>query len=166
MVSDTTRNAVWQELLDAARLARYYASLADRHRKKRRAVQFLLMVAATSGIIGLLGLLPEFVQRAAVAAIAIVVAWDFFGDYARKAAVLHTICIECNRLASQWQKLWLEIDRPDLEDADALRQCEMLGQRLIDVTGQAGLVGVTVDAKLNQTCAADTYKVMRERFAA
>lgn len=166
MVSDTTRNAVWQELLDAARLARYYASLADRHRRKRRIVQFLLMAAATSGIIGLLGLLPEFVQRAAVAAIAIVVAWDLFGDYAKKAAVLHTISIECNRIHSQWQNLWLEIDRPDLEDADALRQCEMLGRRLIEITGQAGLVGVDVDAKLNKTCAADTYKVMRERYAA
>ena len=166
MVSDTTRNAVWQELLDAARLARYYASLADRHLRKCRINRFLLMAAATCGIVGLLDPGLAFMQQAGAAAVAILVVCDFFGDFAKKAAVLHTICIECNRLESQWQDLWLEIDRPDLEDADALRQCEMLGQRLIDVTGQAGFVGVTVDAKLNQTCAADTYKVMRERFAA
>lgn len=169
MVSETTRNAVWQELLNAARLVRYYSSLADRHRRNGRIIQFLLMAAATSGIAGLLDLLPAFIQQtaaaAAAAAVAILVVCDFFGDYAWKAAVLHVICIECNRIESQWQTLWLEIDRPDLEDADALRQCETLGRRLNEITGQAGLVGVAVDAQLNKTCAEDTYKVMQERYA-
>ena len=165
MVSDTTRNAVWQELLDAARLVRYYSSLADRHRRKQRIMQILLMAAAISGIAALLDPLPAFMAQIAVAAIAILVTWDFFGDYARKAAVLHVICIECNRIESQWQTLWLEIDRPDLEDTDALRQCETLGRRLNEITGQAGLVGVAVDAQLNKTCAEDTYKVMQERYA-
>lgn len=165
MVSDTIRNAVWQELLDAARLVRYYASLADRHRRKRRIIQLLLMAAAASGIVGVLDPVPAIMQPTAIAAIAILVAWDFFGDYARKVAVLHVICIECNRIETQWQTLWLEIERPDLEDADAIRQCEMLGQRLNEVTGQAGMVGIQVDAQLNKTCAEDAYKVMRERFA-
>lgn len=165
MVSDTIRNAVWQEILDAARLARYYARLADRHRRKRRTIQLLLMAAAASGIVGVLDPVPAIIQPTAIAAVAILVAWDFFGDYARKAAVLHVICIECNQIETQWQTLWLEIERPDLEDRDAIRQCEMLGQRLNEVTGQAGMVGIQVDARLNKTCARDAYKVVQERFA-
>ena len=165
MVSDTTRNAVWQELLDAARLVRYYTNLADRYLKKRRTMQFLLIAAAASGIAGLLGPLPEFISRAAAAAVAILVVWDVFGDYARKAAVLHAISIECNRIESLWHALWLEIDRSDLEDADVLGQCKTLGQSLNDVTGRAGLVGVEVDAELNVSCAEETYKVMQERYA-
>lgn len=165
MVSETTRNAVWQELLDAARLVRYYTSLADRHCRKRRIMQSLLLAAATSGLVGLLGPLPEFMLQTAAATVAILVAWDSFGDYARKAAVLHAICIECNRIEGLWQRLWLEIDRPDLKDTDVLRQCETLGQRLNEITGQAGLVGVPVDAQLNKTCAEDAYKALQARYA-
>ena len=165
MVSETTRNEVWQELLDAARLLRYYETLSDRHRRKHRIIQVLLMAAATSGIATVLDLMPGFTQQIAGAAVAILVVWDFNGDYARKAAVLHAISIECNRLESRWHKLWLEIDRPDLDDADALHQCEILGQRLLDITSQAGPAGVEIDAELNRTCAEDAYKVMQERYA-
>lgn len=165
MVSDTIRNAVWQELLDAARLARYYASLADRHRRKRRIIQLLLMAAATSGIVGVLDLVPAFMQQAAFAAVAILILWDLIGDYAGKAAVLDTIRIECTLLENQLLTLWLEVDQSDMEDADARRQCNTLRQGLSDATEPAGKVGVTVDARLNKTCAEDAYKVMQERFA-
>ena len=165
MVSETTRNEVWQELLDAARLLRYYETLSDRHRRKHRIIQVLLMAAATSGIATVLDLMPGFTQQIAGAAVAILVVWDFNGDYAKKAAVLHAIYIECSRLESRWHKLWLEIDRPDLDDADALHQCEILGQRLLDITSEAGPAGVEIDAELNRTCAEDAYEVMRERYA-
>ena len=148
MVSETTRNEIWQQFLDVARLLRYYTSLSNRHRRKQQLIRILLMAAATSGIVTLLDLLPAFMQELAAAAVAILVVWDSLGDYARKAAVLHAICIECNRLESRWHKLWFEIDRPDLDDADALHQCDELGQRLLDITSQAGPAGVEIDAEL------------------
>lgn len=164
--SETTRNEVWQDLLDAARLSRYYQNLADRHQRRRRTIQFLLLAAATSGIATLQDLLPDPTQQIAAAAVAILVVWDFFGDHARKAAVLYAIRLECKRLESQWQKLWAAINRSALDDAEAIRQCEQLGQRLNEITGQAGLVGVEVDEELNRTCAEDAYKVVQERNAA
>lgn len=131
-------------------------------------IQFLLMAAATSGIVGLLDLLPPVMQQAAAAAaaaaVAILVVWDFFGDYAGKAAILHGVCTECTRLENQLLTLWSEIDESDMEDADARRQCNMLRQGLSDATEPAGKVGVTVDAKLNKACTADTYRVMQERY--
>lgn len=57
------------------------------------------------------------------------------------------------------------INRSALDDAEAIRQCEQLGQRLNEITGQAGLVGVEVDEDLNRTCAEDAYKVVEERNA-
>ncbi len=33
MVAEQTRNAIWQELLDVARLVRYYEALSDQHRR-------------------------------------------------------------------------------------------------------------------------------------
>ena len=165
MVSETTRNEVWQELLDASRLVRYYSKLSDRHSRNRRIVQFLLMAAATGGIATLVDLLPQFIQQIAAAAVAILVAWDFFADYAKKAAVLHAILIECNRLEGEWGDLWVGIDRSDLDDADVRQQCVLLGARLNDVTARAGLVGVHEDAELNKKCAEDAYTVMQDRYA-
>lgn len=165
MVSATTRNAVWQELLDAARFVRYYGELADRHRRKRWTIQFLLMVAATSGVAALLDPLPAFIHQVAAAAVAILVVWDFFGDYARKAAVLDVVRAECTRVENQLVTLWLEIDAIEAEDSDVLRQCNTLRQRLSDATDKPGQVGVTVKAKLNETCTVDAYKVVEERYA-
>ena len=123
------------------------------------------MAAAASGIVGVLDPVPAIVQPTAIAAIAILVAWDFFGDYARKAAVLHGVCTECTRLENQLLTLWSEIDESDIEDADARRQCNTLRQGLSDATEPAGKVGVTVDAKLNKACARDAYMFVQERFA-
>ena len=165
MVSETTRNEVWQELLDASRLVRYYSKLSDRYSRNRRIVQFLLMAAATGGIATLVNLLPQFIQQIAAAAVAILVAWDFFADYAKKAAVLHAICIECNRLEGEWRQLWVDIDQSNLDDAGVRRQCASLRRRLNEVTARVGLVGVQEDAALNKQCAEDAYKVMQARYA-
>ena len=98
MVTEQTRNYVWQELLDAARLVRYYEALSDRHRRNHSRVRFLLLAAATGSIAALLDLIPESTQLFTSAWVALLVAWDFVSDYAKKAAVLHTISLECSAL--------------------------------------------------------------------
>ena len=84
MVTEQTRNAVWQELLDVARLVRYYEALSDRHRRNHIIVRFLLLVAAASGIAALLDQLPAIAQLIAGGLIAVLVVWDFVSDYAKK----------------------------------------------------------------------------------
>lgn len=59
MTTSQTRNAVWQELLDTARLVRYYEALSNRYRRYHWAVRFVLLLSASSGIVALLDLLPE-----------------------------------------------------------------------------------------------------------
>lgn len=165
MVSEETRNEVWQELLDVARLVRYYSNLSDRLSRKQRTVRLLLLAVATSGIAALVDLLPPLTQDFVAAAVAVLVVWDIFASYEKKAAALQAVCIECTRLEGEWRQLWVEIDQPDLDEPEARRQCVQLRQRLSEVAARASLAGVQEDAKLNRKCAEDTYEVMRARYA-
>ena len=90
---ETTCNEVWHELLDAARLVMHFS---NRHRRNPRTVRFVPMAAATSYVVTLLNLLPEFMQQIDTAAIAILIGWDFFRDLASKDARVDTSCIKCN----------------------------------------------------------------------
>ena len=105
MATEQTRNAVWQELLDVARLVRYYEVLSDRHRRNHSIVRFLLLAAAASGIAALLDVLPASVQLIAGGLVALLVVWDFIADYAKKATVLHALSLECSALEIEWREL-------------------------------------------------------------
>ncbi len=165
MVTDRTRTDVWQGMLDAARLGYYYQALADRHRRKHTVVRFLLIAAAAGGIGAALDALPDTVRLVAGAAVAAIAAWDLAADYARKAAVLHAVHIECAFLEIEWAKLWAAVDRPGADDAKIARENWKLAERLTEVTGRAGAAGVQRDEKLNEECAETAYRVVAGSYA-
>ena len=166
MVTDQMRSIVWQEYLDAARLVRYYEALSDKYRRNHLIVRFLLLAAAASGIAALLDLLPAIAQLLATALVALIVAWDFVSDYAKKAAVLHTISIECSELESEWQQLWTEINDDALSTVEVLHRNNRLSRRILGVTSWAGLADIREDQELNEKCAESAYRVMVDRYAA
>ena len=166
MVTDQMRSIVWRDYLDAARLVRYYEALSNKYRRNHLVVRFLLLVAAASGIAALLELLPAIAQMFAAGLVAFVVAWDFVSDYAKKAAVLHTISIECSELESEWQRLWVEINEDTLSTAEVLRRNNRLSRRILGVTSWAGLADIRENQKLNEKCAESAYRVMVDRYAA
>ena len=161
MVSDQTRNDIWQELLDVTRLVRYYGALSDRHRRNHSTIRFLLLAAAAGGIAALLDLLPQIVQLIAGGLIALVVAWDFVSDYAKKAAVLHTINIECGLLEIEWRELWNEAN-----DAEVREKNRRLSERISYVTARAGDANIPENRKLNEECAKAAYRVVADQYAA
>lgn len=163
MVAEQTRNAIWQELLDVARLVRYYEALSDQHRRNHLIVRFLLLAAAAGGIAALLDLLPAMAQLVAGGVIALLVAWDFVSDYAKKAAILHAISTECSAMEIEWQALWLELE--NISDADARRENTRLSRRIADVTGWAGQADIRENRKLNEECEKAAYLVVTDRYA-
>ena len=166
MMTERTRNAVWQELLDVARLVRYYETLSDRHRRNHLIVRFLLLAAAAGGIAALLDVLPAIAQLVAGGLVALLVAWDFVSDYAKKAAVLHAISLECSALEIEWGELWAYVDDNNASDAEVRRENRRLARRLSEVTGWAGHADIREDQKLNAECAEAAYRVMVDRYAA
>ena len=163
MVAERTRNAIWQELLDVARLVRYYEALSDQHRRNHLIVRFLLLAAAAGGIAALLDLLPAMAQLVSGGLVALLVAWDFVSDYAKKAAILHAISIECSVLEIEWQDLWLELET--ISDPEARRENTRLLRRIADVTGWAGHADIRENRKLNEECEKAACRVMTDRYA-
>ena len=45
MVTDQTRNTIWQDLWDAERYFRYYSSLSDTYRHRHRLIRFATLAA-------------------------------------------------------------------------------------------------------------------------
>ena len=166
MVSDQTRNAVWQDLLDAARLVRYYDALSDRYRRNHAVVRFLLLAAAAGGIAALLDLLPAIAQLIAGGLVALLVAWDFVSDYARKAAVLHAIGLECGELENEWRELWAEVNDSEADEAEARRRSRQLARKLLNATGWAGYADIPENRRLNEECEKAAHRVVADRYAA
>lgn len=165
VIADQTRNAIWQDLLDVARLVRYYAALSDKHKFKHTLIQFLLLAAAFSGIAAVLQLLPEKFQLIPGALIALFIAWDFVAGYARKAAVLHTINYECNALEIEWAALWAEVQSAEISDACARDRNKKLEEKLLSVTIWAGQTDIREDPNLNKKCEKLAYKIVAEQYA-
>lgn len=167
MVSHSTRNAVWQSYLDVARLGRYYEALADRYQWYYRTVRFFLLFAVIVTVA-----VPSYLSQpaslifgaVAVLLTAILVAVDYVGDFAKKSAVLHGISVQVNRLESDWEMLWLEIDDAEADDAEMRERNRDCQRTLMEVTERAGEEGITIDDKLNQRCMETAYEIMGDRY--
>ena len=124
MVTDATRNGVWQEMLDAARLVRYYGRLADRYQRRHFCVRVALLTFGLVGASTVTDVLPEYrwlgeAQAAAGLVIAVLVAWDMLAGYATKGAVLDSIRRECTELETELRELWGEVQADELGDKEA-----------------------------------------------
>lgn len=166
MVTPETRNAVWQELLDIDRCARYYGALSDKYRKKYVTVRILMLVAALVEIIAFLPFSPgeakEIIKAAAGVLIAASVIWEYFSDYSGKTAILRILNKELGKLEVEWKALWVEL--PSLDNNVAIRRNTELDRRATEAVNMA--VDFNEDNELNQQCTEATYKVMEAKYAA
>lgn len=163
MVSEQTRNDIWQDMLDVARLVRYYEALAERHLRRHLLLRIFLLLAAASGIASLVELLPEYFQLLAGVGITVLVALDFALNYARKAAVLNLISMECTALENKWMDLWAKLGR--LDEDEALRETYRLSRQLAEVTGWAGHAEIREDRALNERCEEVAFDAVASRYA-
>ena len=165
MVTDSTRNAVWQEMLDAARLVRYYDSMASRQHRLYRGVRLVLLASATAGIAAGMNALPESFRVVSGAIIGILVAWDFLADHANKAAVLGSIRRECNEAEVELAALGGEIQTDSVDDSDARRMHSDLARRMTRATDRAGSAHIPTDERLNVICEEAAFKALADRYA-
>lgn len=163
MINEQTRNAVWQSLLDVARLVRYYEALSSHYMRYCVTIRLLLLTAATGGVAVLLNFLPGIVQIVTGALVAFLVALDFALDYGKKAAVSNTISIECSEIEIEWESLWFKLE--NISDHEALQENMLLLQRLTKVTGRTGYVGIIDNQKLNKKCTKAAYTAMKAEYA-
>ena len=164
MVSDETRNDIWQELLDSDRLVRYYEAVANHYQRKHLLTLLLLGVGAAGSFAAILDLFPDVVQLVANALVGIVAVWMFTADYAKKAAIAHDIGFQCRRLDILWKKLWADVER--IDESDARQRLGDLADQMNTTTQRSGGAGIVDNRRLNEKSEALAFKTMQERYAA
>lgn len=163
MVSDQTRNDIWQELLDSDRLVRYYEALANHYQRKHSLTLLLLGMGAASSFAAILDLFPDVVQLIASALVGIVAVWMFIADYAKKAAVAHDIGFQCRRLDVGWKELWAAVER--IDEAEARRRLGDLSNQMNIATRRSSDAGIVDNRRLNKKSKALAFKTVQERYA-
>ena len=170
-VSETTLNLVWQNMLDVARLTRYYEKLSSRYRLYNQIVRGVLLISATGIAADAFDVLPESIAFREVAEgifgvlVIVAVLCDFLMEFGGKAEVLRIVSSQCSHLEGQWHELWGDLTGREANDANIRSRNADLDGRLTAVTGLA-TEKVRPCKRLNRTCAREAYKVMRQRFAA
>lgn len=166
VVTDQTRNVIWQDLWDAERYVRYYGALADsyriRHRNMRFALLAALLIEATVFLPNISEPLFTFLTVAGGIAIAGLAAWDAISDYAKNSALLAVASEDCASVNTQWGELWLDIESYAIDESQARARRRELLDRLNAI---ASRVDVGLDEKLNESCSEDATKTLVEKYA-
>ncbi|MDE0166980.1 MAG: hypothetical protein OXL36_17920 [Bryobacterales bacterium] len=87
------------------------------------------------------------------------------GDFAKKAAVLHSIGFECDYLAAEWEELCAGTHGGKLSDNAALTRNQELMRRLISATNRAGQSGVRENRKVNEKCWIEACVMLENKYA-
>ena len=124
--SEETRRLVWDELVDSDRMCRYYGYLTLRFRKLDQLLQFVAVLAALSGLSGVLFrvqwiALPCLIVSASAFAIATIL------NYSGKALQSNEIFRQLGRLNVDWELLWNNVSTKD--DDTVLASWKKLSER-------------------------------------
>ncbi len=170
-VTEQTYNAIWQEMLDVARLERYYARLRDRYLVKHQISRSILLIFAGVGVSAVVSHLISGTSEweiiaglASATVIAVCVVVDFASQSSRKLGILQAIATEINHISGELTHLWDSI--LNLPESEVVEEKYKLEKRLTQVTSWAGLADIKVNNKLNVECAQDAYQFMEEKYSA
>lgn len=164
MVTEATRRAVWNDLLDVSRVTRYAEAMGSRYRLLHLWIRFGLLLAASGSMATFLDVLSSHWRVGFGLAITALIVADFMLDCATKIAVLGSAKRECGVLESEWRELWLDVDLPESTDAEIRRRNMELVQRFGRATSSMD-AQVRVSDRVNVLCTEAAYKVTGELYA-
>lgn len=150
------RDAIWNGLLDAARLDRYYSALATRFQRRHVGFNFFIAISSLGAATILLVEWPQWISAVLFLAVAGAVTWTHYAEYSKRATIAFVTSQRCRELSVSWRELWREQDAP----AAAARVSE-LSRQLNQITS----VEMNIDDELNKRCAYEAYKVCEAEFA-
>jgi hypothetical protein len=164
MVTEATRRAVWNDLLDVSRVARYAEAMGSQYRVRHLFIRLGLLVAASGSMATFLDEIEGYWRIGFALAIAALIAADFMLDYATKIAVLSSTKRECNVLETEWRELWLDVDSPGSTDADIRRRSRELLRQFERATSAMD-AQVRVGNRTNVRCTRAAFRVTGEQYA-
>ena len=165
MASEGVRHAVWNGLLDVNRQARYYGVQSGRYNTWSTRLTVVFAMVGSADVASVLAAADHRVGMALALLIGILAVVASVGDFAKKAAVLHSIGLECDHLASEWEELWVGTHSGKLSDSTALTRNQELIRRLIAATNRAGQSGVRENRKVNKKCWIEACMMLENKYA-
>ena len=167
MVTDQTRMAAWQTLLETARVVRYYDAMAKRYSSYELCLSFILGISGAGAVISVVDFFvadPTPWMRVWGAGMVVVILINFIAKPGARAALLTAVRARLDQQENRARELWLRIDTLDIDDEDARRE-------LTDIMKAASQdmqlsSGVPTANKLNQRCTEETYTAEALRYAA
>lgn len=167
MVTDQTRNAAWQMLLEAARYVRYYDAMAKRYSTYELCLSFALGISGAGAVLSVVDVFvadPTPWIRVWGAVMVVVILINFLAKPSARAALLGAVRERLVQQEVRARKLWLNIDTPDMTDENARQEVAEIAQAMsLDVQLSSG---VPTAGKLNQRCTEETYDSEKLRYAA
>ena len=163
MISDQTRGAIWQGLLDMARWSRYYDATARRYQLHRNVLRILLAFLGIATGVTLVGVIPASYVAAPGLAILAVTIWDLVVDPGKTAAMLGSVNKEFGDLETEYRNLWEGVYAERVGEDEAVSRSEDIMRR---AAAAANRLDIHTDDKINQRCAAAAYEAEANRYAA
>ena len=160
------RQKAWVALMDAERLARYYAKLSSRMTRRFH----MLNGVIGGGSVVVAGLASIGVQwQSIIAIISIIVAlaafWAIQSNYSKKAIEAAIISDKCSKIVIKLKDLWREQDT--IADDIARETLNTLEEELHSVASAtvAASAQLPEDERLNQKSATEAYGVIVNEFS-
>jgi len=163
-VSESRRNEAWFDYLEAVRLERYYYKLYDRYQVWRQAIRLLIFLSVSGNVVGALQGAPSWIIWGVSTVAAILLAVDFLGDHARKAASAFAISQACATLCNDYSRLWQQINEREIDEQQVVSRLEELAESVRRTTGRAGDVDLRTNERLNERSTVEANQLLESRY--
>ena len=165
-VTDQTRSAVWNTLCDLEYNWRYYDAMADKHRRRYRALRFTILagVPVFLAVVYFAAAAPWlfYIGVALGALLAALTIWDAFSDHAQDAATLRLTSHLCDDLKLETEALWRSIEAYRIAPQDAEASLNSIMKRWAKATQR---VRLGTDSRLNRQASAAANNDIVSRYA-
>ena len=163
MVSERTRNELWNHVYDIERLCRYYEAIRDKRNRDVVIAQAFVLVIAAGVLIHAMSSIPMPWLGLALCLdfTAITVLLGNVRGSARESASARIVYEQLTMLRIDLHNLWLLVDDESADEADIRLIMDELARKVEVTTLQADL---RVDKKLNKRTSAEAKQVLEGRY--
>ena len=165
-VADHTRSAVWNTLCDLEYNWRYYDAMADKYRRRYRALRFTILAGVLGELVVIYFAMAApwvfFVGVALGVLLAALTVWDAFSDHAQDAATLRLTAHLCDDLKLETEELWRRIEDYGIAPQDAGARLHSILERWGKATQR---VQLGTDSRLNRQASTEANNDIASRYA-
>lgn len=134
IVTERTKDSVWEGVLDTARYLHYYELLTNRWSLWDRTLKTFLLSGAILSVVATFAPWPNYVLYSSAFVVAFSTILDFVFNFGVRSARSHAASIECSIVQKEYDRLWNSIKAERITDIEAQARIENLRMRILAAT--------------------------------